>query len=59
MNTSAVANSKNKYLVLGLLCLGWIINYFDKVAINVAVIPISQEFGLTETQVGLILSSFF
>lgn len=58
MNT-AIANSKNKYLVLGLLCLGWIINYFDKVAINVAVIPISQEFGLSETQVGLILSSFF
>lgn len=58
MNT-ATANSKNKYLVLGLLCLGWIINYFDKVAINVAVIPISQEFGLSETQVGLILSSFF
>lgn len=58
MNTTAV-NSKNKYLVLGLLCLGWIINYFDKVAINVAVIPISQQFGLSETQVGLILSSFF
>ncbi|KNB69552.1 MFS transporter [Brevibacillus reuszeri] len=59
MNTAATVNSKNKYLVLGLLCLGWIINYFDKVAINVAVIPISQEFGLSETQVGLILSSFF
>lgn len=59
MNVTPAANSKHKYLVLGLLCLGWIINYFDKVAINVAVIPISQEFGLTETQVGLILSSFF
>ena len=59
MMNNAAENSKNKYLVLGLLCLGWIINYFDKVAINVAVIPISKEFGLTETQVGLILSSFF
>ncbi|WNC13930.1 MFS transporter [Brevibacillus brevis] len=59
MNVPPAANGKHKYLVLGLLCLGWIINYFDKVAINVAVIPISQEFGLTETQVGLILSSFF
>ncbi|KQL46091.1 hypothetical protein AN963_13930 [Brevibacillus choshinensis] len=59
MNVTPAANSKHKYLVLGLLCLGWIINYFDKVAINVAVIPISQEFGLSETQVGLILSSFF
>ena len=59
MMNNAAENSKNKYLVLGLLCLGWIINYFDKVAINVAAIPISKEFGLTETQVGLILSSFF
>ncbi|MED1792041.1 MFS transporter [Brevibacillus nitrificans] len=59
MNVTPAANGKHKYLVLALLCLGWIINYFDKVAINVAVIPISQEFGLSETQVGLILSSFF
>ncbi|QRG66833.1 MFS transporter [Brevibacillus choshinensis] len=58
-NVTPAANGKHKYLILGLLCLGWIINYFDKVAINVAVIPISQEFGLSETQVGLILSSFF
>lgn len=59
MNNPAIANDKNKYLILGLLCIGWIINYFDKVAINVAVIPISQELGLSETQVGLVLSSFF
>ncbi|MGE5702748.1 MAG: MFS transporter, partial [Clostridia bacterium] len=59
VTSAPAANSKNKYLVLVLLCFGWIINYFDKVAINVAVIPISQEFGLSETQVGLILSSFF
>jgi MFS family permease len=60
MNTAPTTEyNKNKYLVLGLLCLGWIINYFDKIAINVAVIPISKELGLSETQVGLILSSFF
>ncbi|WP_079910981.1 MFS transporter [Paenibacillus sp. 32352] len=56
-NHSAVGN--HKYVILGLLCFTWIINYFDKIAINVAAIPISKQFGLNEAQVGLILSSFF
>ncbi|WP_051621170.1 MFS transporter [Paenibacillus sp. UNC451MF] len=56
-NNSAIGN--RKYLILGLLCFTWIINYFDKIAINVAAIPISKQFGLNESQVGLILSSFF
>lgn len=53
------ANRKHKTLILVLLLFGYIINTFDRIAINVAVIPISKEFGLTETQVGLIISSFF
>lgn len=58
MDTPA-ANRKHKTLILLLLCFGWFINTFDRIAINVAVIPISKEFGLSETQVGLIISSFF
>ncbi|MGG0848904.1 MFS transporter [Peribacillus simplex] len=53
------ANRKQKTLIMVLLCLGWMVNTFDRIAINVAVIPISKEFGLTETQVGLVISSFF
>lgn len=52
-------NRKQKTLIMVLLCLGWMVNTFDRIAINVAVIPISKEFGLTETQVGLVISSFF
>ncbi|MED3986036.1 MFS transporter [Peribacillus simplex] len=58
MDTPA-AYRKHKTLILVLLCFGWFINTFDRIAINIAVIPISKEFGLTETQVGLIISSFF
>ncbi|MFE6168987.1 MFS transporter [Viridibacillus arvi] len=53
------ANRKQKTLIMVLLCMGWIVNTFDRIAINIAVIPISKEFGLTETQVGLVISSFF
>ncbi|WP_333474178.1 MFS transporter [Paenibacillus gyeongsangnamensis] len=58
MNTRSAAGY-SKYVVLGLLCITWIVNYFDKVAINVASIPLAKEFGLNESQIGLILSSFF
>lgn len=59
MENSQLAIGNRKYLILGLLCVTWIVNYFDKIAINVAAIPISKQFGLNESQVGLILSSFF
>jgi len=58
MNKSAVQR-ENKTLILVLLCFGWFINTFDRIAINIAVIPISKEFGLTDIQVGLVVSSFF
>ena len=58
MNTTAT-NRKTKTVILLLLIFGELLSTFDKVAINVAVIPISKEFGLTETQMGLVISSFF
>jgi len=37
----------------------WIVNYLDKLSMNVAIIPIAEEFQLNETQAGLIISVFF
>ena len=48
-----------QYLILGVLFVSWIIGYFDKNAINVAAIQISQEFDLSPSQIGMIMSSFF
>ncbi|WP_241774514.1 MULTISPECIES: MFS transporter [Lysinibacillus] len=51
--------SKQKYIILGILFLAWIVNYLDKLSMNVAIIPIAEEFSLNETQAGLIISVFF
>jgi len=45
-------------LVYGLLFLLVAINYMDRSALSVAATPISQEFGLTPGQVGVLLSTF-
>lgn len=49
----------NKAAVLMVLFMTWMVGTFDKVAINVAAIPISGELGFTSQQIGLIMSSFF
>ncbi|MFE4708834.1 MFS transporter [Peribacillus simplex] len=54
-----VGREKQKYIILGLLFITWIINYLDKLSINIAVIPIAKEFHLNESQTGLIISVFF
>jgi len=51
--------SKQKYIILGILFFTWIVNYLDKLSMNVAIIPIAEEFQLNETQAGLIISVFF
>ena len=51
--------SKQKYIILGILFFTWIVNYLDKLSMNVAIIPIAEEFQLNETQEGLIISVFF
>ena len=35
------------------------VTYLDRVAMSVLQRPISQEFGLTEVQMGLVFSAFF
>ena len=51
-------NNKKKWIILAILFAAWFVGYCDKVAINVAVIPMSKEFGLNPTQIGLIISAF-
>lgn len=51
--------SKQKYIILGILFFTWIVNYLDKLSMNVAIIPIAEEFHLNETQAGLVISVFF
>ncbi|MCG3797209.1 MFS transporter [Bacillus toyonensis] len=54
-----VIESKQKYIVLGALFITWVVCYLDKLSMNVAIIPIAEEFKLNETQSGLIISAFF
>jgi MFS family permease len=46
-------------LALAILFFAWTFGSFNKMAINVASIAISKEFGLNASQIGLIMSSFF
>ncbi|MQB23102.1 MFS transporter [Agrobacterium tumefaciens] len=42
-----------------MLFLCWVVGFIDKTAINIAIIPISEEFGLSADHQGLIISAFF
>ena len=48
-----------KYLVLGTLFSGWILSYFDRMVISVALTSIGEDFGLSAAELGIVLSSFF
>jgi MFS family permease len=45
-------------IVLGLLCLMYLITYVDRVNIATAASEIRRELGLTNTQLGFVLSAF-
>ncbi|WP_423801914.1 MFS transporter [Neobacillus sp. SAB-20_R2A] len=53
------ASKKRKIIISGLLFVGMVLSFFDRVAINVAVIPIGDEFHLNTSQTGLLVSIFF
>lgn len=53
------SDRKRKFIIMGLLFLGMILSFFDRLAINVAIIPIEEEFHLSSSQTGLLLSVFF
>ncbi|MFT8362556.1 MAG: MFS transporter [Sporolactobacillus sp.] len=54
-----VKSMNNRYVMISALFLAWFIGYFDRLAINIAIIPIGKEFSLTAAESGLILSVFF
>lgn len=48
-----------RYKVIGLCFLASVICYLDRVNISVAVIPMQEQFGWSDSVKGLVLSSFF
>lgn len=56
---TSTITKKQKYIVLAALFITWIVNYLDKFSMNVAIIPISEEFNLNPSQAGLVISAFF
>lgn len=53
-----ITSNKNK-LIIFILFLCWVVGFIDKTAINIAIIPISGEFGLSSEHTGMIISGFF
>jgi MFS family permease len=53
------ASKKRKMTISGLLFIGMVLSFFDRVALNVAIIPMGDEFNLTTSQTGLAISIFF
>lgn len=58
MKQIQMSNGKRNF-VFSLLFLGWIIDSLTLFGMNVAIIPISQELGLSQTQSGMVISSFW
>lgn len=50
---------QNKHFILGLLFVGYLVDYLDRMVMSVAVVYIKGEFNLDPAAVGVILSSFF
>ncbi|WP_416414777.1 MFS transporter [Pantoea sp. App145] len=53
-----ITKNKNKVIIF-ILFLCWVVGFIDKTAINIAIIPISGEFGLASDETGMIISGFF
>lgn len=57
MGVQMSAGKRN--FIFSLLFLGWLIDSLTLFGMNVAIIPISKELGLTQTQSGMVISSFW
>lgn len=53
------AKIQRRHVIIGMLFLCWVVGFLDKTAINIAIIPISEEFGITPEHQGMIISAFF
>lgn len=52
-------STKRKWIILVAMAAMVTLGQFDKNAISVAAVPISQEFGFSPTDMGLVISCFF
>lgn len=50
---------QRRWYVVGLLFLAILINYVDRGNLSIAAVPLMKDFGLSPTQMGLLLSAFF
>lgn len=48
-----------KYWILLTLFLGWLIASMDRAVMSIALIPLTEEFGLSASTTGIVMSSFF
>ncbi|MBY0597493.1 MFS transporter [Bacillus bingmayongensis] len=53
------SGGKRKFIIFGFLFVAMILSFFDRLAINVGIIPIEEEFQLNPSQTGLLISAFF
>ncbi|KAA9157912.1 MFS transporter [Amycolatopsis acidicola] len=56
--TATAAATKVRYRILGLILVVTAINYLDRTILSVAMPSIKEEFGLTGTEQGALLSAF-
>ena len=55
---AAVKASRVRFLILGLLTIGTMINYLDRTVMSVAAPSLSKELGLNATDMGWVFSAF-
>lgn len=48
-----------RYIIIGMLFLGWSLGNFDRFIINYAILGISEDLQLSASATGIVLSSFF
>ncbi|MFE5430726.1 MFS transporter [Peribacillus simplex] len=58
MENVQMSNGK-RHFIFSLLFLGWIVDSLTLFGMNVAIIPISKELHLSQTQSGMVISSFW
>jgi ACS family hexuronate transporter-like MFS transporter len=58
-SVTSLYSSARKTAVLVILLLSWILANADRVAMSIAIIPITHEFQLSAESAGLVLSSFY
>jgi MFS transporter, ACS family, D-galactonate transporter len=54
-----VSENFRRWAVVGLLFVGMVISYMDRGNINIAAVPLMNEFGFSTAQTGLLMSMFF